>query len=365
MKDDPHYSQLLVQGVGIETYLALPIDAQKAYCAQEDLSDGTPGEYKPKTDKDGKDLDVLVATLGCGLAGASRGDTNGDLVEQVVTAYDHNHNLASGLDAKMSVPQAEYDTTFIVELAERMEERVDASAVYFTPTVGPGVKPDEYFVGASTNPMAGPLSAMGNNPEAALEYLAPSDKNPAMVVGPDGTLTVPLEGSEYDPNANRLTSTGRHTTGRQRMDLLLSMKDTDKEALTAALSGVSANRGDDNGAVDHRATWASGYALKTMQDWDIRTMDAGAKRNIGTFVINFGGELTNMGGEKDSPTYRADWKTATIPDSVIPADQQGKAIDALIKGIVDDDDAVSAAGQGAFNYSQRWADKEAKHELTD
>lgn len=316
-------------------------------------------------------MDALISALGCSLAGASMNDSNGQLLQQIVAAYDRNAAndpsqnkvIMSGLDALMSVPQAEYDTTFIVKLAEQMEERVDVNDEYSAPT-SVNVSPDDYFVGASPNPMAGPLSAMGNNPEAALEYLTPSDKNPAMVVGRDGTLTVPLEGSEYDPDADHLTSTGRHTTGRQRMDLLLSMKDADKESLTAALSGLSANRGDDNGAVDHRATWASGYALKTMQDWNIRSMDADTKKNIGTFVGNFGGELTNM-GSRDLPTHRADWKTATIPDSVIRADQQGKAIDALIKGIADDDNAVSAAGQGVFNYSQRWADKEAKHELTD
>ena len=244
MTDDPNYSQLLVQGVGIEIYLALPIDAQKAYCYQEYTQENVEGAYKPRSVEDGEQLDALISALGCGLAGASMNDSNGQLLQQIVAAYDRNAAndpsqnkvIISGLDALMSVPQAEYDTTFIVKLAEQMEERVDVNDEYSAPT-SMNVSPDDYFVGASPNPMAGPLSAMGNNPEAALEYLTPSDKNPAMVVDPDGTLTVPLEGSEYDPDADHLTSTGRHTTGRQRMDLLLSMKDADKESLTAALSG--------------------------------------------------------------------------------------------------------------------------------
>ncbi|MDO4901192.1 hypothetical protein [Actinomyces sp.] len=133
-----------------------------------------------------------------------------------------------------------------------------------------------------------------------------------------------------------------------------------EEALTAAYAGVSSKRGSTDGGLDGRATWACGQALDYFGGHDFSKSSEQTKVNLGVFAGNHAAEITGMTTEKD-PNLQYGY--ATAKDHAHNAESKRKALKHVVASIADSDDAISAAGQGIANYTERAAHAEAAEDL--
>ena len=111
-----------------------------------------------------------TATLGRVLAAASRSDSGGELLAEDLHRVIEDKGGAPGymvaLNMMLSAPEAVYDTDFLIGLAGRLESRDPNSMV----------PPTMHFINGqagTSDPLTGVLTAMSNNPEAALGFLEP------------------------------------------------------------------------------------------------------------------------------------------------------------------------------------------------
>ena len=111
-----------------------------------------------------------TATLGRVLAAASRSDSGGELLAEDLHRVIEDKGGAPGymvaLNMMLSAPEAVYDTDFLIGLAGRLESRDPNSMI----------PPTMHFINGqagTSDPLTGVLTAMSNNPEAALGFLEP------------------------------------------------------------------------------------------------------------------------------------------------------------------------------------------------
>ncbi|WP_136313166.1 DUF6571 family protein [Actinomyces procaprae] len=217
-----------------------------------------------------------------------------------------------------------------------------------------------YLDGYAVDPMAGPLFAMSRNLEAADKYFTPTLVNPPIVIDENGNATIPI--TDYDPNISFTTRDGRTITAQERADLLFTRTWVygNEDALTAAYAAVSSQRGSTDGALDRRATWACGQALEYFGSHDFSKSSEQTKVNLGVFAGNHAAEITGMAtGAKPDSQYGY----PTAKDHAHDAESKRKALKHVVASIADSDDAVSAAGQGIANYTERAAHAEAAEDL--
>ena len=178
----------------------------------------------------GKYNDALV-TLSCVFASATQADDgrNGEVLASEITAGDkdlilrHRDNAAA-FNTLLCTPGTVYGTEFLVALGQNFENN-----------------PMIISVPPELDPMCGILTAMGNNPEAALTYLVPDGQLDA-----DGHW---VPGQASTDRWNLLNNWG--AMGSLRL-----------EALTAATSGASAMRVcAPLSANDEKAAWITGEAM--------------------------------------------------------------------------------------------------------
>ena len=277
-----------------------------------------------------------TATLGRVLAAASRSDSGGELLAEDLHRVIEDKGGAPGymvaLNMMLSAPEAVYDTDFLIGLAGRLESRDPNSMI----------PPTMHFINGqagTSDPLTGVLTAMSNNPEAALEYLAPAK---------DGSV---------DDAGNWVPS----QTATERWELLTSrdrniQHQDAAEALSAATAAASSFRNRAPSAddpvpadADARATCACGRAITYFAGEAFSKDDItdAMKQNLAVMAANSPEEITTIaeGGKLDEGSQGpglANW-------GVTEAD-----ISTLVYRLGDDKDAMAtlATGMGEFHHDR-------------
>ena len=324
-QDNPVYGKMLVDGVGgAQAYLDLVEDLNDYYCDDYD-GDDAAGRFTDST-----------ATLGRVLAAASRSDSGGESLAEDLHRVIEDKGGAPGymvaLNMMLSAPEAVYGTDFLIGLAGRLESRDPNSMI----------PPTMHFINGqagTSDPLTGVLTAMSNNPEAALEYLAPAK---------DGSV---------DDAGNWVPS----QTATERWELLTSrdrniQHQDAAEALSAATAAASSFRNRAPSAddpvpadADARATCACGRAITYFAGEAFSKDDItdAMKQNLAVMAANSPEEIITIaeGGslkKKDQGPGLANW-------GVSKAD-----ISTLVYRLGDDKDAMAtlATGMGEFHHDR-------------
>ncbi|WP_159097698.1 DUF6571 family protein [Actinomyces sp. Z16] len=358
-RDIPTYGAAFIDALGTEEFLTLTIDAQTAY-----KNINQYGHWVTRSEEDDASFERVITTLGHVFAAASQPEVNNESmtsglsreVGDVITT-DGKQGLASAVTALMSVSDTTYGTDFVVNLASDMETTDNTPMNLGNLSAA---RTGEYLEGYAADAMAGPLFAMSRNLEAADKYFTPTLVNPPIVIDEDGNATNPI--TDYDPNISFTTRDGRTITAQERTDLLFSrtwVRDNE-EALTAAYAAVSSQRGSTDGALDGRATWACGQALEYFGSHEFSKSSERTKVNLGVFTGNHAAEITGMAILEDADRQ---YGYVTANDYAHDAESKRRALKHVVASFADSDDAVSAAGQGIANYTERAAHAEAAEDL--
>ncbi len=308
-QDNPIYGKMLVNRYGLGNYLDLAFDYVQAndddrYAgALSSLSHVLAAATRADNGENGTGLAGELATIA---AGATH--TPGDMV---------------AINELMSTPGTVYGTKFLVDLGQRFEIQIPS---YMASGYG------------RTDPMYGVLSAMGNNPEAALEYLAPAK---------DGSV---------DDAGNWVPS----QTATERWELLTSrdwniQHQDAAEALSAATAAASSFRNRAPSAddpvpadADARATCACGRAITYFAGEAFSKDDItdAMKQNLAVMAANSPEEITTIAEGKD---LKSGDGPRLLNWGVTEAD-----ISTLVYRLGDDKDAMAtlATGMGEFHHDR-------------
>ena len=323
-QDNPVYGKMLVDGVGgAQAYLDLVEDLNDYYCDDYD-GDDAAGRFTAST-----------GVLGRVLAAASRSDSGGESLAEDLHRVIEDKGGAPGymvaLNMMLSAPEAVYGTDFLIGLAGRLENRDPNSMI----------PPTMHFINGqagTSDPLTGVLTAMSNNPEAALEYLAPAK---------DGSV---------DDAGNWVSS----QTATERWELLTSrdwniQHQDAAEALSAATAAASSFRNRAPSAddpvpadADARATCACGRAITYFAGEAFSKDDItdAMKQNLAVMAANSPEEITAVAEGKD---LKSGDGPRLLNWGVTEAD-----ISTLVYRLGDDKDAMAtlATGMGEFHHDR-------------
>lgn len=297
-RDVPAYSSMFCQTMGVPDMMDAPLKLQ---------GDLSYVGYKPDI------IASLTDTFGHMMAAASTlydedsskpgvaasgSKTPWNLRKEIYNAVVDKPGRATVLDAVMTAEGTVYDTDFLVDLASDMEKIPSWPPEQKKYGTDFNVRNSSYYLDDhTTDPLAAVLHGMGNNPEAANEYLASADSDDPMLGGNDSDdLWVPS------------------TAARNRMQMLASRNWTPESlrGLSAAFAAASSERvpapGNDK---DDRATWATANGITILAKQNIPNGEV--KRNVGVMLGNSGAEVTRLAdGASIVPTDKEDYKTAPI-----------------------------------------------------
>ena len=338
-QDIPAYGASFVETTGAAKMLDMPIDDQN----------------------DHKDISDMVKTFGHVLSAASLCYQSSPYPSQVEKPGSGKYDLASdiynaitekgkegrvtALDAYMNVPDTKYGTDFLVDLAGRVETIEDWPTLddMTSSYTGPNPRPNEnYLFGHTGDPLAAVMGAMGNNPDAAIGYLAPSDG--------DGPF---VDGDIYSPSPN----------AQKRMDMLANRTwdGWSVKGLSAAFAGASASRmppapGSDT---DDRATWATARGIGILADQTISPGDAA--RNTGIMLGNCGPEMLALarGNKTIEMSEEEVYKTTSLANQGIDKGSLKSDMQTLMERISTDKNGAAAIGQGTVVYTNQRANAAA------
>ena len=190
-QDSPAYGATFVNTYGIEKFIELPISVYWHYTKYTGQRAAGYGDYRADTEAIDKANGILAHLL----AGATQTekvpdgfDSWADALYETSTVKGHRGRV-SCLNELLSASNAVYDTSTLVNLATKMESQDSSNGGYYdgdpasrTPDQIKGLHDAGYgnfynegraFPGGHMDPMYGVMVAMGNNPDAALEYLTP------------------------------------------------------------------------------------------------------------------------------------------------------------------------------------------------
>lgn len=281
-RDIPTYSSMFCQTMGVADMMDAPLEIQ-----------GNAAITTPVPDL----ANSLVDTFGHMMAAASTlydesstqtkasspgTKTPWNLRSQIYQAVVDNPGRATVLDALMTADGTVYDTEFLVDLAKDMENIKSWPDVDGSGTTGEGNsirRSDLYFAGHTADPLAAVLHGMGNNPKAALAYLAPAESDNSM--------------TPFDENADDRWNPSPEA--QKRMEMLKSRhwSGLAYHGLTAAFAAASAERipaiNDDT---DDRAAWAIGKGIVLLADKGFG--EGESFRNVGVMLGNCGPEVLGV-----------------------------------------------------------------------
>lgn len=294
-QDVPAYGATFVNTYGIEEFIELPVGMRWNYTSTAGSGGTASGQPKLTTDWDA--VDRANGILGHILAAATRTESYpdgysswSDAMYATVTEEGHRGRMSS-LNALLAAPGAVYDTETLVELGDQFEDLpFDGDPASSTPDSVNGWHDDDYgwmynegraLTGSSMDPMYGVMMAMGNNPDAAHEYLTAGNGHP------DGDT-----GWEVSPEMEE----------RWR---LLTERSWDSEvgldAFTAAQAAVSSKRGDSDSDVSDSATWVTARAIEHMVNEVPSDQYTDAmKENLSVVVANCSDEAVSI-AQGESP----------------------------------------------------------------
>ncbi|MDU0348683.1 DUF6571 family protein [Actinomyces sp. MRS3W] len=257
---------------------------------------------------------MAVSVLGHVLAAATQSATTPDgysswsdaMYESVTT--EGRRGRMSALNALLAADDAVYDTSTLVDLADRLEDLpYDGAGASSTPSSIYGWYDDEYgfayneslaLQGYSMDPLYGVTMAMGNNPEAAFQYL-----------NPDGQMN----DGQWVP--------GEQTEKRWK---LLTDRDWDSDVgldgFTAAMAGASSMRGSDNAETAAAATWNVARSMEfAVDDVPFKEYTETMKENLSVVLANTADQGINIatGGSPDGLGLSGDQDPASTYTTLI------------------------------------------------
>ncbi len=272
--------------------------------------------------------DGALSTLSHVFAAATQADDGRNgvaLAHEVSTVVDdstHTPGRLAAFNTLLCVSDAVYGTEFLLDLGSKFECR----------------KPDAMASGYGyDDPMYGVLTAMGNNPKAALAFLVP-----------DGQLSA--DGRSWIP--------GQVSTGQ--WDLLTSSDWNAEhpgcsEALAAATAGASAMRVLTPESTDEQAAWITGQAMTHFASQDRSSITPKTKNYIAILLGNCMPEVedTVLLTHDASGAEHNSWEGKEPPP--LPGDHSND-IKTLTEVVGTDDTALAALCNAAGQYSGRRID---------
>ncbi|NDR53250.1 MULTISPECIES: DUF6571 family protein [unclassified Actinomyces] len=174
------------------------------------------------------------------------------------------------------------------------------------------------------DPMAGILTAMGRQPDAALDLLAPpvDDRAIEQTVEVDGTTWEWLRGRDWDS--------------------------TSFEALTAAVAGASEHRQLTTGTKDERAAWITEHAVVDMAGRKGSLWTDTSRQNAAVVLANSMEEIDETATDSDNSVKFSRFEAG------LPAGWRGyrdDEITVLLREILKDDIALQAVSEAAGRYT--------------
>lgn len=340
-KDNTTYSRGAIDTIGPENLTQLPLDAANFFYDEKLQTSSYPSS--------GKDLAALFGTL---LASASHtwsAKETADVAEQIYSSVNKDgqygritvlNSMLGGHDANGDhINDLNFTTSFLDELAPRLEkidwEKIrnyakeawrdpyhNSAAGDFQPgtLVYPGL--GQVLTDSAFDPMVGILDAMGNNPDAAMHFLAPSAK-----------------GSNSDADTTRMERLAQR-----------NWEIAGYSGFTAALAAISTKRASSSPDEAARASDATGAAIHNLAYYgEQRLYNDDAKARVGMILGNCAPEVTATwaGGSPTDP--RLPNQTQTLPGATY------NDITALGYKIADNADATATVSAGIGEYTHRRA----------
>ncbi|WP_108966015.1 DUF6571 family protein [Actinomyces sp. Z16] len=341
---DPAYAAALINALGPENLTSLPLEVQEHYTASDDTGSHA---LRPEA---GTELAELLGTL---LASASTTwdkETCESMANTIKESVDDKgewgritvlNAMLDGHDADGNhVNDLEFNSTFLTALANNLDD-LDWNTIkacadratdpntdrdiarYDKKDLGP------YLGGQSFDPLAGVLDAMGNNPQAALDYLAKASE---CGDGSDMTLVEKLSKREWDEQGFA--------------------------GFTAALAAASSQRPATNETTRRQANNVAGYGIHYLAtNTDEGIYDDDAKARVALLLANCPAELTRAwNGDRTQvdPNTHQQLPAATAAD-----------LNALGYRVADSCDATATIAAQLAQYAHDRAQRDAASHAGD
>lgn len=334
-KTNPRYAESFVDSVGAENLTQIPLNA---YTYGRELD-----QRHPKTPS------YLAALLGDVLSAASRKWDDGkssDMAKKILGSTNDRQYFerTKVLNAMMGghdsdgngVNDLKFGKSFLVSMATEAE-KVDRGT--FTKDPAPYIRsmPDDKILNQqSADPLAGILDAMGNNDEAALEFLAPPKSGEPGIA--DTTRLDRLTHRWDNLQANKVNEHGRDGFS----------------GLTAAIAAASQKRASTNTAERSRADMLSDDAIHFVAGNVNKDLYSdSSKKRLAVLLANCSGEVTaswSTTGGQLAATDESPFNKAT-----------GDDLNKLAYRIVDNRDAASTLSAGLADYAKRKSQNDLKN----
>ena len=325
-KTNSRYAAAFIDSVGAENLTQIPLHVNTSM-SRELCAD-------PKNAPDN-----LAALFGDVLSSASRewdDNKSSEVAKKIVGPLNDPENyrrvkvlnaMMGGHDAdRNGVNDLKFGKSFLLNMATEAE-KLDYQSIMIAASENkePMSEGRPGIVRQSADPLAGVLDAMGNNEEAALEFLAPAKS------GEPGTADT--------ARLDRLT---------HRWDELESLPSSRDgfSGLTAAIAAASNLRASNNTAERSRADTLSDDAIHFVAGNVSKDLyDDSAKKRLAVLLANCSGEVTAswsaQGGHGQLAVANKTHFNATADD-----------LDKLAYRIVDNRDAASTLSAGLANYAK-------------
>ena len=226
------------------------------------------------------------------------------------------------------VNDLKFGKSFLVNLATEAEKIDYKMSMAFAAGRRSTSLPDQKIYEQSGDPLAGVLDAMGNNAEAALEFLAPAKSGEPGIA--DTTRLDRLTHRWDDLKANKLDHLGRDGFS----------------GLTAAIAAASQKRASTNTAERSRADTLSDDAIHFVAGNVNKDLYSdSSKKRLAVLLANCSGEVTASWGTTGGQLAA----TGESPFNKATGDDLNK----LAYRIVDNRDAASTLSAGLADYAKR------------
>ena len=330
-KDNASYSVGLINTIGPENLTQLPLDAES------NLGNGLSAHQSGL---------ALADLLGACLATASttwNDKESQEVTKKIVSSVDSrghygritvlNEILDGDENNEDHVDNLKFSKTFLLEMGKELE-KIDFDAIHSYYSYSNDGVPEhrdlsealigKYWSSASKDPLSGILSAMGNNPDAALDFLAPQGIHPDGNPGADTTRLFDLSKRDWD--------------------------EAGLSGFTAAIAAGSSKRGGTEGAT--RADDLSGFSIKYLVDnTDKELYNDDTKAHVGQLLANCAPELTNAWTEGGLRNVRT--------GNYLPGFQPGSKEDLshyatdLAYAVADNADATGTIAAGLADFARQ------------
>jgi len=335
-KTNSRYAVKFIDSVGAENLTQIPLNV-KTSMSREQCQDpiNAPGN--------------LAILLGDVLSSASREWDEGkssDVAKKIAGSINNPENFQriQVLNAMMGghdsdgngVNDLKFGKSFLLNMAteaEKLDYRMSTANAVVNKIQS---SPDPRIHKQSGDPMAGVLDAMGNNAEAALEFLAPAKSGEPGTA--DTTRLDKLTHRWDDLKANKLDHLGRDGFS----------------GLTAAIAAASQKRASTNTAERSRADILSDDAIHFVAGNVNKDLyDDSSKKRLAVLLANCSGEVTASWGTTGGQLAA----TGESPFNKATGDDLNK----LAYRIVDNRDAASTLSAGLADYAKRKSQNDLKN----